>query len=362
MKRPTGSDQFHRRDPAAADDASARKRDLPASLTAGDIAAARERLCGAIRETPCTESPELGAEAGVRLWLKRDHLQATGSFKERGAANALACLSPAARRRGVVAASAGNHGLGLARHGARLGVPVTLVMPRDAARVKVERCRALGAEVVLEGGSFTEAEAFARELAGRGRRRLVHPFDDPAVMAGQGTLALEVLEQVPELGAIVVPVGGGGLLAGVAVAVKAARPKVRVFAAEAAAAPSFAAAWARRRPVSVPVAPTFADGLAVARVGEATFAAVRGLVDGVVTVSEAEIAWAMLRLFELERTPVEGAGAVALAAVLSGRLARRLGRGPVVVPVCGANVDAATFAAALQLGVAQRNRARAIAS
>jgi threonine dehydratase len=309
-------------------------------VTHPEIVAAGERLRGAVRVTPCVESRQLGADAGVRLFLKRDDLQVTGSFKERGACNALACLPDAERPHGVVAASAGNHALGLAHHGARLGVPVTLVMPRSAARVKIERCRALGAEVVLEGESFEEADAFARNLATRTLQNYVHPFDDARVMAGQGTLALEVLEQVHDIGTVVVPVGGGGLLAGISVAVKSVRPDVRVIAVEPEAASSYAAAWARGRPVRVTVGATFADGLAVAQVGRATFAASCAFVDRVVSVSEGEIALAMLRLFEAERTPV----------------------GAVVVPVCGANVDATTFAAALQCGLAQRTGRRAIAS
>jgi threonine dehydratase len=324
-------------------------------VTRRAVEAAHRRIRTMIRLTPCTPAPELGAQAGVRLFLKRDHLQATGSFKERGAANALASLTATERRRGVVAASAGNHALGLARHGGRIGVPVTLVMPRGAVRVKVSRCHELGAEVLLEGDDFEAAERFARDLAARERRRFVHPFDDPAVIAGQGTLGLEVLAQVPDLDAIVIPVGGGGLLAGVATAIKTVRPGVTVIAVEPDAAPSYLAAWEAAHPVAVPVGPTLADGLAVARVGATAFAASCGLVDAVVSVSEAEIAAAMVRLFELERTPVEGAGAVATAALLSGKLAWLAGR-TVVAPVCGANVDAHTFARALELGLTAGSR------
>lgn len=321
---------------------------------ADDILAARERLRGVILETPCVASTELGAEAGVRLFLKRDHLQVTGSFKERGAAHALLSMSAAERSRGVVAASAGNHALGLARHGRRMGVNVTLVMPLRAARAKVDRCRALGAEVRLVGSTFDEAGACARELAGARGCRLVHPFDDDAVIAGQGTMALEMLEQVPDLDAVVLPVGGGGLLAGAALALKVRRPDVSIVAVEPAAAPSFQAAWKSARPVTVEVAPTLADGLAVARVGNRAVDLTRGLVDSVVTVTEAEIAWAMLRLFEVERAPVEGAGATALAALLAGKCPSLAGR-TVVVPVCGSNVDAGTFAQALHLGLESRH-------
>jgi threonine dehydratase len=331
---------------------------VPASAgvppTLDDIRAAHARLHGVVRETPCVHSRALSDEAGVHLWLKRDDQQTTGSFKERGAANALATLPAAQRRRGVVAASAGNHALGLAQHGPRCGVRVTLVMPRNAARVKVARCRALGAHVVLEGDGFAEADGFARTLAVHEGAHYVHPFDDPAVIAGQGTLGLEIVAQVSDVSVIVLPVGGGGLLAGVATAVKGLRPGVQVIPAEPASAPSFAGARAHGRPIDVAVQETLADGLAVARVGERTFAASRDCVDAVVTVTENEIAYAMLRLYETEGTKVEGAAAVALAAILSGRISGLAGR-KVVVPVCGANVDESTFARALRMAAEYRH-------
>ncbi len=323
----------------------------PVRIEAADILAAQRRLHGVVGETPCLAARSLGAEAGARVFLKREDLQPTGSFKERGAAHALARLTPAQRRRGVVAASAGNHALGLARHGPRLGVPVTLVMPERAARVKVERCRGLGATVVLVGDSFAEADVVARECADRGGACYVHPFDDPAVIAGQGTLGLEILRQVPQLDAILVPVGGGGLLAGVATAVKSVRPDVVVIAVEPAAAAKLSAARDCGRPTDIAVAPTFADGLAVSRIGRHTFASSQGRVDQVVVVSESEIAYAMLRLFDAERTAVEGAGAVTVAALLAGRIPGLAGK-RVVALVGGANVDARTFARALELGFA----------
>jgi threonine dehydratase len=318
---------------------------------------ARERLRGHVLETPCVEAPALAEEAGcARLLLKRDHLQPTGSFKERGAANALALLPPRGRARGAIAASAGNHALGLARHGARLGIPVTLVMPVGAVRAKVQRCRALGAEVVLAGDRFEDAETHARQLAWERGASFIHPFDDEAVIAGQGTMGLEILEQVPDCDVLVVAVGGGGLLAGVATVVKTLRPEVRVVAVEPAAAPCFTAALLAGHPVDAPVLPTFADGLAVARAGSNTTAIAARLVDDVVTVSEDEIAWAMLRLFETDRVAVEGAGATALAAILAGRVGGISGA-TVVAPVCGANVDASVFARALAVGLARRTEA-----
>lgn len=318
------------------------------------VAAAARRLRGVVRDTPCVLSPELGVESGVRLFLKHDHLQATGSFKERGAANALLLLDESRRRRGVVAASAGNHALGLAWHGRRLGVPVTLVMPCRAARVKVERCRSLGAEVVLEGKGFDEAGEVALNLACERNATFVHPFDDPAVIAGQGTMAVEILRQSPDVDAVVVPVGGGGLLAGLATWLKAMRPDVAVIGVEPECAASLSGALSAGACLRVSVAPTFADGLAVAQSGRYALRAARQFVDTVVTVSEAEIAWAMLRLFEAERTAVEGAGATALAAVLAGTLPWLSGK-TVVVPIGGCNVDAGMFARALHLGLSRRD-------
>jgi threonine dehydratase len=303
-----------------------------------------------VRRTPCDFEAGISASSGMQVFLKRDHLQATGSFKERGAASALTALDATARRRGIVAPSAGNHALGLARHGALLGVPVTLVMPHGAVRVKRDRCRRLGAEVLLAGDSFEQCDQHARRLARDSDRILVHPFDDAAVMAGQGTMGLEIVEQVPSVDAVVVPVGGGGLLAGLAVAIKALKTEVQIVAVEPASAPSYTAACEHGGPVDVPVRPTLADGLAVARIGRRNWSNACSLVDAVVTVTEVEIAAAMLRLFEIDRTAIEGAGATALAAVVSGRLPWLAGRN-VVVPVCGANVDASTFADALRAGL-----------
>lgn len=319
-------------------------------LTADDVVAARERLGGALRLTPCSRALGLLPGGEGTLWLKRDDLQVTGSFKERGARHALELLDPVGRKAGVVAASAGNHALGLAYHGRELGVPVTLVMATTAARVKVERCRALGATVVLAGEDFAAATEVARQVARESGARFVHPFDDVSVMAGQGTVALEVLEQVPAVEAVVVPVGGGGLLAGVVTVIKSLAPWVRVVAVEPELAPSLSAAWEADRPTRVTVGRTLADGLAVACTGALPFAAVRGRVDAVVTVNEDEIAWAMLRLFETQRAVVEGAGAAALAAVLAGRCPELTGRRTVAL-VGGGNVDADTFAAALRRGI-----------
>lgn len=315
-------------------------------ISLDDVFQAQARLVGGVRLTPCAPSARLSDLTGMRIIAKHDYLQATGSFKERGARNALGLLSPTERARGVIAASAGNHALGLAFHGRALGISVTVVMPRLAPRVKAGRCHALGAHVVLHGDTFDEAAAHARSLADAGGQTYVHPFDDPVVMAGQGTLALEVLDQIPDLEAIVVPVGGGGLLAGVITAVKALRPDVLVIGVEPVHASGLVAALHAQRPVHTQTLPTLADGLAVAQVGAGGFATVRAVVDRVVTVSEDELALAMLALSEAEDVVIEGAGAAALAACLSGRLPELAGR-RVVVPVTGRNIDPAVHARAL---------------
>lgn len=305
------------------------------ALSLADVEAARCRLATGLRLTPCVIAPALSEITGMSIWLKRDDLQRTGSFKERGARNALLHLPPEQRARGVVAASAGNHALGLAYHGALLGAPVTVVMPVTAPEVKVTRCRGLGAQVVLHGNSFEAAQSHAVALARATGATLVHPFDDPAVMAGQGTLALEMLEQAPQLDTLVVPVGGGGLLAGVATVVKALRPDVRVIAVEPEHAADFTAAVQYGQPTTVVLKRTFADGLSVARIGERTFRVAASLVDAVVTVSEEEIAAAIALLARRCGAVVEGAGAAPLAAVLAGKVHGR----HVVLPVCGRNID-----------------------
>ena len=305
------------------------------ALRLADVVAARRRLATELRLTPCLIAPALSELAGLKLWLKRDDLQRTGSFKERGARHALLCLNEAARGRGVIAASAGNHALGLAYHGAQLGVRVTVVMPSAAPAVKITRCRGLGAEVVLHGENFEQAHAYAQRLAATSGAALVHPFDDLNVIAGQGTMALEILEQAPGLDTLVVPVGGGGLLAGVATVVKALRPAVRVIAVEPANAAGFVAAYLHGGPAFAPLKPTLADGLAVARVGATAFALAAPLVDDVVTVTEDEIAVAIALLARRAGIVAEGAGATALAAVFAGKISARAA----VVPICGRNID-----------------------
>ena len=313
---------------------------LPA-LRLADVVAARGRLATGLRLTPCLLAPALSEMVGMNLWLKRDDLQRTGSFKERGARHALLCLSAEQRTCGVVAASAGNHALGLAYHGAQLGVGVTVVMPATAPAVKITRCRGLGAEVVLHGEDFESAQTHAQQIAVTTGATLVHPFDDLNVIAGQGTMALEILAQTPHLDTLIVPVGGGGLLAGTLTVMKSLRPDVRVIAVEPAHAAGFIAAYLHGGPAPALLAPTLADGLAVARVGELTFALAAPLVDDVVTVTEAEIAAAIAVLARRVGVVAEGAGATAFAAVLAGKISPGTSR-TAVLPICGRNIDART--------------------
>jgi threonine dehydratase len=325
------------------------------AVTLADIRAARERIASGIEQTPCPPSVPLSELTGLSVRCKLDLLQRTGSFKERGARNALVQLDPGQRSRGVVAASAGNHALGLAYHGGLLGIPVTVVMPRFAPLVKVATCRRLGARVILEGDSFADARRQARALADGEGLVLVHGFDDPRVIAGQGTMALEVLEQAPDVEVIVVPTGGAGLLAGVAVAVKAVRPDVRIVAVEPAAAPALSAALAAGRPVDVPIRPTLADGLAVGRVGAIPFALAAPLVDRVVTIGEEQISLAVVRLLELEKTVAEGAAAAALAAML-GDAGREFAGRRAVLLLCGGNIDLTILDRVIDRGLAADGR------
>jgi len=327
----------------------------PVAVTLADIRAARDRIAAGIYRSPCPPSIPLSELTGCQIWCKLDLLQRTGSFKERGARNALLLLDADQRARGVVAASAGNHALGLAYHGHLLGIPVTVVMPRFAPLVKVATCRRLGARVILEGESFDDARRLALEMAAHDGLNLVHGFDDPRVIAGQGTMALEILEDVPDAEVIVVPTGGAGLLAGVATVAKSLRPGIQIIAVEPAAAGSLSASLAAGRPVQVPTRATLADGLAVGRVGGLSFAIAAPLIDRVVTVGEEAISLAVLRLLELEKTVVEGAGAAPLAAVMGG-LGRELAGRRVVLLLCGGNIDLTILDRVIKHGLAVDGR------
>jgi threonine dehydratase len=324
-------------------------------VTLSDIRAAQRRIAGGIIETPCPESIPLSELTGARIFCKLDNLQRTGSFKERGARNALLRLSATRRKRGVIAASAGNHALGLAYHGRLLGIPVTVVMPESAPLIKIATCERPGARVLIRGGDFSSARAAADELADRESLTYVHGFDDPDIIAGQGTLGLELLQQVPDLDAIICPIGGAGLIAGVAVAVKALKPRIQLIGVECLATGNFAAALRAGKPVRRPRHATLADGLATLTVGTHAFALARTRVDAVLSVGEDAIALAILRLLELEKTVVEGAAAVPLAAMMSGKLSRLAGR-RVALVVCGGNIDPGILSRVIEQGLVHDGR------
>jgi threonine dehydratase len=326
-----------------------------ATVSLPEIVAARSRINGSVVRTPCTESAALSELTGARIFCKQEHLQRTGSFKERGARNALAQLTPPQAKRGVIAASAGNHALGLSWHGRLLHIPVTVVMPRFAPLVKVARCRQFGATVLLHGDTYDEARHEAGRLAEERGLTYVHPFDDPHVIAGQGTIAFEILEQVPDAEAILVPVGGGGLLAGVATVFRALKPDLQIIGVEPASAACFAAGMASDGPVRVPTRFTLADGLAVAEAGRHTLAIARPLVHRLLTVSEESLALAMLRLAELEKCVIEGAGAAGLAALLGNALPDLAGR-RVVLLLTGGNIDPLAHSRVIERGLAADGR------
>jgi threonine dehydratase len=323
-------------------------------LDLADLDRAKKRLEGAIYESPCPYSQTLSELSGARCFVKLENLQMTGSFKDRGAANLLLQLDAAERARGVVAASAGNHGLAVAFHASRLGIPAVIVMPESAPLIKVTSSRRYGAEVILYGTNYDEAYGRARWVQTERGLVFVHPFDDERVIAGQGTLGLELLAQRPEMDAVLIPVGGGGLAAGVALAVKSHRPEVRVIGVQAETLPAMKVALETRERVSLPPASTIADGIAVRQVGEVTLDLARRHVDQVVTVSEEELANAILLLLEIEKTVVEGAGAAPLAALLN----RPLGLAGlnVVLVLSGGNIDVTVISRIIEHGLVKDGR------
>ena len=325
------------------------------SVTLSDIRAAQRRIAGGIVVTPCARSIPLSEMTGARVFCKLDNRQRTGSFKERGARNALLKLPAARKKRGVIAASAGNHALGLAYHGKLLGIPVTVVMPDYAPLIKITTCQRLGARVLLRGRDFAEARAEADALVAGEGLTYIHGFDDPDIIAGQGTLGLEILRQVPRLDAIVCPIGGAGLIAGISVAVKALKPKIKIIGVESTQTGNFAAALRAGHPVTVPRRATLADGLATLTVGANAFALARRRVDEVVSVSEDWIALAILRMVELEKTVVEGAAAAPLAALMAGKLNKLAGK-RIALVVCGGNIDPAILSRVIEKGLVRDGR------
>jgi threonine dehydratase len=324
------------------------------SIDLADVLAARERLRDAIYYSPCPHSIMLSALTGQQVYLKLENLQMTGSFKERGALNRIARLTPEQATRGVIAASAGNHAQGVAYHATKRGIRAVIVMPLTTPLVKVTATRDFGAEVVLHGANYDEAFVEAMRLCAEQDLTFIHPFDDPDVMAGQGTIGLELLEQVPQLEAVVVPIGGGGLIGGVACAIKESRPEVRIVGVQASRLASMAAAVEAHHPVTIDPATTIADGIAVRRAGDLTLPMVERYVDEIVTVDEDEIASAILMLLEREKTLAEGAGAAALAALLQHRTS--LHGAHTAVLVCGGNIDVTLLSRIIERGLVQDGR------
>jgi threonine dehydratase len=323
------------------------------SLAFADIEAAAARLAGQVLDTPCVESKTLSQIAGCQVFLKFENLQFTASFKERGALNKLsAMLAGGEPIQGVIAASAGNHAQGVAHHAQRLGLRAVIVMPQTTPTVKVERTRGFGAEVVLHGDSFDEARVHALQIAAAGGLSFIHPFDDPLVIAGQGTIALEMLRAQPSIDTLLVAVGGGGLISGIATAVRALKPGVEIIGVQTTRFPAMVNAI--KGTAHPQGASTIAEGIAVGQPGRITRELIRSLVDDLVLVEEGDIEQAIVMLLEIEKTLVEGAGAAGLAALLKDP-ARYAGR-KVGLVLCGGNIDPLLLAAILERGMVRAGR------
>jgi threonine dehydratase len=323
-------------------------------INLSEIQAALGRIRSDIRVSPCTHSETFSALTGSSIFLKLDNQQRTGAFKERGALNKLLTMTADERSRGVIAASAGNHAQGVAYHAGRHGVRARIYMPLTTPLTKVSSTRAYGAEVVLDGANYDESFAKAVENARADSLTLIHAFDDDAVIAGQGTLGLEISQQHKNIDAVVAPIGGGGLIGGIACAVKETNPAVKVYGVQPARLPSMKAAVAEGKPVVLQAATTIADGIAVRRAGDRTLPLVQKYVDDIVTVEEEEIANAILLLLEREKTLAEGAGAAALAAVLNRKLP--LSGKRVAVLVCGGNIDVTLLSRIIERGLVKDGR------
>jgi threonine dehydratase len=319
-----------------------------------EIQAAMGRIRDSIYLSPCARSEDFSQHTGNSVYLKLDNLQRTGAFKERGALNKLLTLTQEESSRGVIAASAGNHAQGLAYHAGRHGIRAQICMPLTTPLIKVSATKGYGADVVLHGANYDEACEEALRRSEQFGMTFVHPFDDEVVIAGQGTMGLEILQQVPDIEAIVAPIGGGGLIAGVACAVKETNPHVRVIGVQPARLPSMKVAIAEGHPVTLSPAATIADGIAVRRAGEKTLPLVQKYVDDIVTVDEEEIANAVLLLLEREKTLAEGAGAAAIAALINHKAP--LSAKKVAVLVCGGNIDVSLLSRIMERGLVKDGR------
>jgi threonine dehydratase len=321
-----------------------------AAVSLDSIRAARDRIKDAVYHSPCPFSYSLSRLCNSTIYCKLDHLQVTGSFKERGARNKLKLLAEKGTKvSGVIAASAGNHAQALAYHGKSLGVPVTVVMPKWAPLVKVSNCRSFGAEIILHGETYDQARQHAQALSRQRILTYVPGFDDADIIAGQGTLGLEILEDLPDVDAIVVPVGGGGLIAGIATAVKSIKPSVRIVGVEPINAPTLHESLKAGKVTRIETKPTLADGLAIAEVGKLCFELIRPRLDELLLVDEPTIARSVLKLLELEKTMVEGAGAVPLAAAMNPSC--DLQGKKVVLVLAGGNIDVTVLSRIIDRGL-----------
>lgn len=323
-------------------------------ISLSDIQAANLRIRPTIHVTPCEYSETFSEISGNPVYFKLENLHMTGSFKERGALNKLLLMTPDERERGVICASAGNHAQGVAYHAKRLGIRCVVYMPEHAPITKVNATERFGAEVILYGKSFDEALAEAKRIGARDGLVFVHAFDDSNVIAGQGTCGLEILEQNPQVEAILVPIGGGGLIGGIACAVKEQNPKLKMIGVQTSRVPSMRAALEKGEPVELPAASTIADGIAVRRCGVETVPLVARYVDQIVTVEEEEIASAILYLLEREKTVAEGAGAAAVAALLHAKTNLK-GKNTVAL-VCGGNIDPIFLSRIIERGLVKDGR------
>ena len=323
-------------------------------ITLNDIEAAHLRIRPTIHVTPCEYSETFTALSGNPVYFKLENLHMTGSFKERGALNKLLLMSPEERAKGVICASAGNHAQGVAYHATRLGIRALIYMPEHAPITKVNATERFGGEVVLFGKSFDEALTEAKRRGAADGLTFLHAFDDPAVIAGQGSIGLEILSQNPFIEAVLVPIGGGGLIGGIACAIKETNPKIKIVGVQTSRIPSMIAALAQHEPVTLPAATTIADGIAVRRAGTHTLPLVEKYVDDVVTVEEEEIASAILYLLEREKTVAEGAGATAVAALLHNKTKLR-GKKTVSL-ICGGNIDPLFLCQIIERGMVKDGR------
>ncbi|MGF1549822.1 MAG: threonine ammonia-lyase [Sphingomonadaceae bacterium] len=326
--------------------------DLQDAIDLAAIERAQQALKGVALATPCLPAPRLSFLTGAKVWVKYENLLPVGAFKERGAYLRLSKLSEAERRAGVIAMSAGNHAQAVAYHGQRLGVPVTIVMPEQTPTIKVSQTRGHGADVILHGETFDDAYAHAREVAGEKSLTFVHPFDDPQIIAGQGTVALEMLDDAPGIDTLVVPIGGGGLISGISIAAKALKPEIEIVGVEAELYPAM---YARLNDKDMPCrGDTIGEGIAVKEPGRITRGIIAELVKEILLVSERDMETAIARLLQIEKTVVEGAGAAGVAALIAnpGRFEGRT----VGTVLCGGNIDTRLLANVLLRDLARAGR------